>query len=91
LLQERIGPAAAVTAHGARQVQAALFNKVRVPSQEEADLISSLNAARDKLDARVALLNRALDLREELYFGLDLDQAVDAVRELRRDCARMRP
>jgi hypothetical protein len=53
-----------------------------------ADLISELNRVRGRLDKRVALLNRALDLRQQLYFGIDLDDAVEAVAELRRDCAR---
>ena len=93
MLQESIGPAAAATAHGAKFTK----NEKQKPctrlatlTQADADLIGSLNAARDKLNAHVALLNRALDLRELLYFGIDLDDAVQAVADFRRDCARVR-
>ena len=42
-------------------------------------------AARCRLDAAVDLLNRALDLRELLWCGIDLDHARDLVAALKRD------
>jgi hypothetical protein len=47
-------------------------------------LITQLNCSRARLDKSVKLLNWALDLREQLYFGLDLDDAVAEVERLKR-------
>jgi hypothetical protein len=49
------------------------------------DLVAQLSIARDRLDRGVLLLNRALDLREQLAWGvLDMDVARDMVAEFKR-------
>jgi hypothetical protein len=94
LLIEKIDPAALAGANGVGAIEYdnRRYSKVGISSQAKADLISELNAARDRLDARVALLNRALDLGEQLSWDLlDLDDARSMVAELRRDSTRVRP
>jgi len=50
------------------------------------DMIAELNAARDRLDRGLDLLDRARDLRELLYMGvLELDDAHAMVAEFKRD------
>jgi hypothetical protein len=52
-------------------------------------LTAELDAAKATLDRHVSLLQRSLDLHEQLQWGLlDLDDAVAAVAELKRDCRR---
>ena len=46
-----------------------------------------LDQARARLDKSVQLLNWALDLRELLWCGLDLDEMRDQVTDLKRDLA----
>ena len=50
------------------------------------DALKALDVARDRLDVGTALLNQALDLRERLWFGADLDLMVDEVRAFERAC-----
>jgi hypothetical protein len=47
-------------------------------------LRQSLDQARDRLDRSVKLLAWALDLREALWFTLDLGDMQEAVRDLKR-------
>jgi hypothetical protein len=47
-------------------------------------LIAELDAARGQLNETLDLLNRALDLREQLWFGINLDDMAEAVAELRQ-------
>jgi hypothetical protein len=49
------------------------------------DLIPQLNDARDRLDEEVDLMQRALDLREQLTWGLDLEILRDGVADWRRE------
>ena len=50
------------------------------------DLLAQLAVARARLEATLDLLDRALDLREWLWFGtLDMDHARDLVGMLKRD------
>ena len=44
-------------------------------AQPRPDLVSQLDAARARLDASVLLLERALDLRQQLWWSIDLDDA----------------
>ena len=46
-------------------------------------LLVRLAYARARLDRGVDLLNHALDLRQQLGFGCDLDVMVDLVREFK--------
>jgi hypothetical protein len=48
------------------------------------DLLTQYRAARNQLDASVLLLQRALDLHEQLSWGLDLENMVNEVGELKR-------
>ena len=52
------------------------------------DLIAELDAARRRFDEFDALVNRALDLRELLWCGINLEEARDLVVELKRDVDR---
>ncbi len=47
------------------------------------DLLARLDAARARLDASVLLLGQALDLREQLWWGIDLDDARDNVNAIK--------
>jgi hypothetical protein len=52
------------------------------------DLLAELDRTRANLDATTELLNRGLDLLEQLRWGVfDLDDAVAEVRAFCRDCA----
>jgi len=51
-----------------------------------ADTIKALDEARDRLDRATDLLIQALDLRERLWFGADLDLMVDEVQAFKRAC-----
>jgi hypothetical protein len=57
---------------------------------EAIDLIKQLNAARDRLDCDTALMQRAIDLRERLWFGLDLDDMRAEVAAFKRACSNFR-
>jgi hypothetical protein len=51
------------------------------------DLIARLNAARRQIDADTYFLNRALDIREQLRWGIfDLGEAIAEVGAFQRDC-----
>lgn len=47
-------------------------------------LVFRYRAARARVDAGLDLIDRALDLRERLYFGLDLDDMAAEVRDFKR-------
>jgi hypothetical protein len=51
-------------------------------------LLMRYRAARGRLNATLDLIDRALDLRELLYCGLDLDDMVAEVAAFRRMCQR---
>ena len=57
----------------------------RPETQASLALIAELNAARARLDASTALLNHALDVRELLWGGLDLDDITDMLTRSERD------
>jgi hypothetical protein len=48
-------------------------------------LIAQLDRARARIDAASDLLQQAMDIRERLYFGADMDDMRDQVDEFRRD------
>jgi hypothetical protein len=52
----------------------------------QAQLLAQLDAARRRVDRATELLERSLDLRERLQWGLDLDDMVEEVRVFKRDC-----
>jgi hypothetical protein len=53
------------------------------------DLVAQLAAIRGRLDRSTELLNRALDLHQQLAWGvLDLYDARDMVAQLKRDVAK---
>jgi hypothetical protein len=52
------------------------------------ELLEQHRAARRQLDETLELLDRALDLREQLQWQLDLDDMVEFVAQLRRDVER---
>jgi hypothetical protein len=59
--------------------------KTQITYVSSNELIAALCDARDRLDEGVELLNEALDLREQLEWGvLDLDHARGAVSQLGR-------
>jgi hypothetical protein len=49
------------------------------------DVNAQLNLARSRIDRATALINRALDLREQLEWGIDLDVAAQEVADFTRD------
>jgi hypothetical protein len=54
------------------------------------NLITRLDHARANLDEGVALLAYALNLRELLFFGIDLDEMRDRIDELKREVAALK-
>ena len=52
-------------------------------AQPRPDQVSQLDAARARLDASVLLLEHALDLREQLWWSIDLDDARAEVAALK--------
>lgn len=60
-------------------------NRTGRPDTQASYLIAELDAARARLDAHTALLNRALDLRELLWCGLDFDDITETFDALKRD------
>ena len=50
------------------------------------DIIAKLDAARATLDRDTKLIQWALDIREQLEFGLDLDLMAGEVAALKRAC-----
>jgi len=57
------------------------------PDDDPAEVIAELNERRDWLDRATDLMERALDLREQLQWGVfDADDARAAVAEFKRDC-----
>jgi hypothetical protein len=62
-----------------------------VVSLSSNELIAQLCDARDQLDRGISLINEALDLREQLWWSIDMDDArigvdnlVRAIQEHRR-------
>ena len=58
---------------------------MRAPAFATGGIIAELTAARDQLDRTIELLERSLDLREQLTFQFDMDDARDLVAEFVRD------
>jgi hypothetical protein len=48
------------------------------------DRVVELDGARRRLDHGVDLMQEAIELRQQLYFGLDLDHAVELVEQFKR-------
>jgi hypothetical protein len=57
-------------------------------SNTPVDLIAQLDLARARLDRATDLMSRALDLREALEWGLDLDDMAREVESFKRDVTR---
>jgi hypothetical protein len=68
----------------------ARLNASRSSSQaKQRLLVFRYRVARARLNARLDLLEQALQLRERLTFGFDLDEMVEEVRAFRRHCWRV--
>lgn len=53
-------------------------------STDQLELVAALDAARRRIDADTRLMQWALDLREQLWLGLDLEEMADQVAQFKR-------